>query len=247
MADDPTAMKDSLVHFLFQSIRIHQTMISTSARVSNFRVSLLIVLVLMSSRPAFCGKIHEAVKKDDKAKVRKLIGLDPDLVFSKDKDGFTPLHLAAANGNKDIAEFLLTAKADVNSRDNAGSTPLHQAEAAKGDHADLVELLIEHRAEVDASDKHGLTPLHYGTLANNRNAVISLLNHAANVNVQANEGGATPLILAVGKGYKELVELLLAHGADVNLPDDRGTPLAWAKHAGHEDIAKLLGKQGGHE
>jgi hypothetical protein len=67
VGDDPTAAKDSLVHFLFQSFRIHQTMISTSARVSNFRFSLLIVLVLISSRPAFCGKIHEAVKKDANA------------------------------------------------------------------------------------------------------------------------------------------------------------------------------------
>jgi Ankyrin repeat len=34
-------------------------------------------------------------------------------IFSKDEDGFTPLHLAAANGYKDMAEFLLANKADA--------------------------------------------------------------------------------------------------------------------------------------
>ena len=43
-------------------------------------------------------------------------------------------------------------------------------------------------------------------------------------------------------GYKEIVELLIAKGADVNPKNDRGqTPLDWAD----KKIAALLRKHGG--
>ena len=62
------------------------------------------VVVVTSCCTLFAGVIHEAVKGNDISTVRKLINDNPDLVSSKDEDGFTPLHLAAANGYKDIAE-----------------------------------------------------------------------------------------------------------------------------------------------
>jgi ankyrin repeat protein len=215
-------------------------MVTVFERVRGSRVPLVFVLILTWSSLALCGEIHEAVKSNDSAKVRELIGNNPDLVFSKDEDGFTPLHLAAANGCKSIVEFLLTTKAEVNSKDNAGSTSLHQAAAAEGQHSDLVELLLAHKADVDAADKNGLTPLHYATLADNQDAVRSLLTHRANANVKDNKHGNTPLIIAVAKGNKKVAELLLAHGADVNLADNEGTPLAWATRTGHADVADLL-------
>jgi ankyrin repeat protein len=196
---------------------------------------------------AFCAPIHEAVKNDDVTKVREMIKSDPSLVFSKDEDGFTPLHLAAANGYKDMVDFLLAAKADVNAKDNAGSTPLHQAAAAEIQHRDIVEVLLAHKADVNAADRQGLTPLHYATLANNLGLVGLLLNHGANANARDNKVGDTPLILAAAKGYRKIVEVLLAQGADVNAADKRGTPVAWAMRTGHADIADLLRQHGGHE
>jgi hypothetical protein len=183
-------------------------------RFYSFGVLLVLAFMLMWSNVAVCGEIHKAIKDNDSAKVRELIKNNPDLVFSKDEDGFTPLHLAAANGNKDLVRFLLTTtKAEVNARDNAGSTPMHQAATAKG-HSDIVELLLMHGAEVNAQDKQGLTPLHYATLVNNPDAVKTLLDHAANANARDNHVGDTPLIMAVAKGY-EVVKLLLENGANV--------------------------------
>jgi ankyrin repeat protein len=201
----------------------------------------------MWSGLGMCGEIHEAVKNNDNVRIRDLIKGNPDLTSARDEDGFSPLHLAAANGHKGVVEFLLMNKADVKAKDNAGSTPLHQAAAAEGQRTDLVEILLAHDADVNAADKRGLTPLHYATLANNLEVIKSLLAHGANINAKDNKAGHTPLILAVAKGDRGMVEALLANGADVNAADCEGTPLAWARHKGHREIADLLGQHGGHE
>ncbi len=185
-------------------------MVTICGRVFHFRTSRLIafLLVLSSSNLAFAGEIHEAVKNNDLAKVRNLINGSPDLVFSKDEDGFTPLHLAAANGYKEMAELLLASKADVNAKDNSESTPLHQAVAAGRQHAELLEVLIARKADVNAADTNGLTPLHYATLADNGKAAKLLLTHGAHPDVRDKVDGNTPLIIAAGKGYKDLAEVL---------------------------------------
>lgn len=68
------------------------------------------------------------INAGDLAKVQTLLQDNPDLVNRKeDRRGFTPLHVAARAGRKDIAEYLLAHGADVNARDNSACTPLSWA------------------------------------------------------------------------------------------------------------------------
>ena len=60
------------------------------------------------------GKI--SVRAGDGEKVKALLKGNPDLVFSKDTNGWTPLHFAADRGDKDLVELLLANKADVNAK-----------------------------------------------------------------------------------------------------------------------------------
>jgi hypothetical protein len=137
----------------FQSCLLH---LKISHRLA---VLLLALTVLAAGAPGFCDPIHDAARTGDLARIKSLVKENPDLVSSKDeKYGQTPLHIAAFNDYKDLAEFLIANKADVNAKAKNGSTPLHLA-AAKGN-KDIVELLLANKADVNALDNEGWSPTH---------------------------------------------------------------------------------------
>jgi len=77
-------------------------------------------------------------------------------------------------------------------------------------------------------------------------AVKQHLAAGTDVNVKDEVVGVTPLFAAVGEGRKEMAELLIAAGADVNAKDVVGdTPLDWAIKYKRTEIADLLRKHGG--
>ncbi|XP_054826888.1 unconventional myosin-XVI [Eublepharis macularius] len=65
-------------------------------------------------------------------------------VNQKNDEGITLLHIACANGYKDVASLVLDHGANVNVVDNQYWTPLHLA--AKYGQANIVKLLLTHRA-----------------------------------------------------------------------------------------------------
>ena len=108
------------------------------------------------SKPSLCP----GVKKQDLALVNKLLNEGVDVNYSSERWKASPLHLAADNGNTQIAQALLAAGADIEARDRAYKcTPLHFA-ADKG-HLDILSLLIAYGADVTAQDWLQRTPLHF--------------------------------------------------------------------------------------
>jgi ankyrin repeat protein len=63
-------------------------------------------------------------------------------VNAKTNRGFTPLHIAAFNGHKEVTAFLLANGANVNATSDQGLTPLRCAE--RNDHKDVADLLRQH-------------------------------------------------------------------------------------------------------
>ena len=69
---------------------------------------------------------------------------------------------------------------------------------------------------------------------------------AAGTDVNAqNLNGFYPLTSAASWGHNEIVELLIAKGADVNVKSSGKTPLDWAIKQLHPETADLLRKHGG--
>ncbi|RUS34229.1 ankyrin repeat-containing domain protein [Jimgerdemannia flammicorona] len=90
--------------------------------------------------------------------------------------GFTPLHLAAANGYSETVAYLLKNGADVNTQSVTKRTPLHLA-AIEGFTKAAEELLKSDRIKINAMDKYWLTPLDVA-IRNKRNEMTIVLRKA---------------------------------------------------------------------
>jgi len=140
------------------------------------RRAVVILVALAWSSLAFCGEIHDAAKAGDLTKIQALLKDNPDLVNSKETNGWTPLHWAAEQGYTNVAVLLLANKADVNAKAINGFTPLHIA-AGEGN-KDMVELLLVSKADVNATNKDGWMPLQLALLSRHKD-VTELLCKAA--------------------------------------------------------------------
>ena len=103
-----------------------------------------------------------------------------------------------------------------------------------------VQFLLEHGANVDAMDSGGSTPLIHSCILGYREMVALLLAYKANVNHQDRVMHYTPLHYAAQKGDIEIIQLLLAAGADKSISDGvDGTPLDVA-YKKYTTLAELL-------
>ena len=96
----------------------------------------------------------EAARDGNIEAVKQHIAAGTD-VNAKDEDGYTPLHVAAWEGHKEIAELLIAKGADVNaiivSGRKQGKTPLDVAIEFK--HTETADLLREHGGKTGAELK----------------------------------------------------------------------------------------------
>ena len=210
--------------------------------------------MLLGSSLALCGPIHDAARKGDEAKVVALLKQNPELVFSRDKFGNTPLHVAARHNQPAIAALLLANGADVNARNidensvprntNGGETPLTLA-LLPYQHKEILELLLTHGAEVNVMLSNGDTPLHLAVTRDIPDEVELLLANGADPNARG-FNWQTPVHLAVFQGRTRILEILLDYGADPNVKDLSGhTPLYWAKSNHYDKGVALLLAHGG--
>ena len=160
----------------------------------------------------------------------------PDM---RDKEGNTPLHLAAGDGYQEVVcQLLAVVATGWDSPNLFGQTPLHLA--AKGGHSAIVSTLLKHGFQPDCKDNYGNTPLHFACNGCHFKAVQELLAATLKLN-SANNRGITALQLAVAGGNTEIARVLLINGADPNirLPGDSSTVLHYAAGT-HTDIIDLL-------
>jgi ankyrin repeat domain-containing protein 50 len=206
-----------------------------STRLHHDTRALVTLVGLVCSSAAFCGEIHEVAGRGDFERAKVLLKNNPDLVSNRDKNGETPLSLAAGAGHADLVKLLLASKADVNVKDNNGATPLYAA--AGFGHKSTVQLLLANRADVNARDKYGMTPLFVATFNSHADVVKLLLASKADVDAAANSG-MTPLDVAA---VEDVAEVLLTNKADVDARASSGhTPLHFAALNGHTDVVRLL-------
>jgi RNA polymerase sigma factor (sigma-70 family) len=164
--------------------------------------------------------IHEAAAIGQTSRVAEWLGHDASLLDAYSAEGFTPLALAAHFG-----------------------------------HPETLWLLRRRGADVNAVARHPLqvTPLHAALFGRQRETAQLLIRHGADVNAKRGgkgwpRAGWTALHYVAAFGMIELIEPLLARGADLNAQDDAGcTPLRAALENRQNLVADILRQKGAHE
>lgn len=176
--------------------------------------------------------------------VELLLREEPNLATDQNGNGSSALH-HAAKSDFDVpalVSILIDRGLDVDSRDDMGSTPLHNAAVAEN--LETVRLLLDHGADINTKDSMGLTALHKAVAGGRLSSIRLLLDSGAVVEAK-DALGRTPMHLMVcfAEHGAAVMDILLQFGANIDARDDTGeTPLSCAVQEGLESIAivKLL-------
>ena len=181
-------------------------------------------------------------------------GADVDIQGNERPHSYSPSALTAAThmntSGKNDEKFTLTAL----------------MRASKHGCAKFVQLLLEYKASINMQNNRGWTALMFASDEKHTEAATLLLEHGADADIQGYKttevniykrvltrreyifqgGHMTALMIASQHGNEEIVELLLKHGAKVNVQskDIGWTALMFASDSGHTIIATLFLKHG---
>jgi ankyrin repeat protein len=124
--------------------------------------------------------LHWAAMKDHVELAEMLLYAGANVKATTRMGGYTPLTLAAKNGNAAMISALLKGGADVNATTSTGVTPLMLA--AQSGRADAVKALIDGGANVNAKETvRDETALMFAATHNRMDAMAVLLKHGADV------------------------------------------------------------------
>lgn len=129
---------------------------------------------------------------------------------------------------------------DIHEENEGGESVLVQAIRKKCDQ-EIVDLLLEHGADLQDFDNEGVSVFDFAVMYNNGYLVDLLLEQGFNVNRTMRRSGFTPLMGAVCYGRTEMVEKILAAGADLETTDTFGLKAAdYARKMQKTSIQELL-------
>lgn len=143
----------------------------------------------------------------------------------------TSLILAARAGDRQECARLLRLGAEANATDSLGQTALHITCLRDTINVDVVNLLLKHGCLAGSRDYRGWSALHTTcSKGGSRVAVIWRLYEANRQTIcEADNEGATPLLIAIRSANSSVMRTLIDLGAPVGVADKFGnTPISAA-------------------
>ncbi|KAI9653676.1 MAG: hypothetical protein M1831_005704 [Alyxoria varia] len=216
------------------------------------------------------GNIISAARAGSISSIRNIIRKDPQAISaSHDSTGQTALHIAAGTGNVELVLYCIRNGARLNLDDDAGRVPLHLAVLSGSD--EIVRTLVAKGADTLARDAEGNAPIDYAgpdslntwilrygpnleaksdervtslyhfSRAGDILVVRSLLSQGATTEF-VDHAERTSLIVAAERGHDEVVEILLANGANAahTMGDTGNNATILASSGGHSRSVELL-------
>lgn len=191
-------------------------------------------------------------------------------IHEHNRDGTSPIHLAALHNKPEIIDVLLQAGTDVNLRDETRNNPIHVAIATSA--MEACEVLIAANCDLNKSNQFGAKPVDVAGNTSTPGLIKILHNAGARLKLTALEkqrllirsllyddletaqflielGAKTtepyrqtyPIHQAARSSSGAILKLLIENGADVNQPDaDQNTPLMIACAANFKAVQILI-------
>lgn len=157
---------------------------------------------------------------------------------------------SSINTRINILLLLLEHGLDTGFHNEYGRNLLHIVSKTGKDHSSVVQIakiLFEAGVRLDELDNDGFSPLHLASEEPfNFELVTFFVKWGADVNTKRKSDGKSLLSLAVAlnhRNHRDLVDLILSKGADVNAKDDSGRT-ALHEACQDEELIRLLFKKG---
>ena len=157
--------------------------------------------------------LHQACRAGDIGEVKRLINANAN-IYTVDRYGWVPIHLASYIGCANIVKCLIEAKSDPNMVDETVSTPLMYASRVCRNE-ETVALLIRAKANVNHVSYYGITAIQYASRYGHIGMVHILLDAKADIH-QADNHGNTPISDACFNNNVHMVQSLIQHKALVD-------------------------------
>eukprot|EP00471_Norrisiella_sphaerica_P006016 CAMPEP_0184489284 /NCGR_PEP_ID=MMETSP0113_2-20130426/14974_1 /TAXON_ID=91329 /ORGANISM="Norrisiella sphaerica, Strain BC52" /LENGTH=1466 /DNA_ID=CAMNT_0026872607 /DNA_START=326 /DNA_END=4726 /DNA_ORIENTATION=- len=188
--------------------------------------------------------LHMAVEMDSAETISLLVSFGANMeITSNNKCQFpfmTPLRLAVALNSIESAQELLELKANVDSKDAHGTTPL--LDALSRQKHDMLCLILRYNPNLYVSSRQteGVMPLSFAAGKLKVPFLVLLVEAKADVN-KIDLGGKTALHFAARTNNIAAVEYLLRVGADYTLRDKTNRdPASYGAQYGSKGAVKLL-------
>jgi ankyrin repeat protein len=168
---------------------------------------LALFVLIGDSAHAAQTKTAPAQTKAAQTKTKEEIELEANVKFRE----------LCESGTVQQVEEAIKNGANINAKDMAGITPLVAASLYNPD-IEVIVTLLENGAFINAEDNAGVTVLMYTVLHTDNLKIVDIfLKNGAKLDARMETGG-TPLVFASRrpKRTKEILQILLDHGADVN-------------------------------
>ncbi|MFD4820450.1 ankyrin repeat domain-containing protein [Peribacillus butanolivorans] len=192
-------------------------------------------------------QLIQAAERKETETIKRLIEEGVD-INTKDSEGRTATMIATYNNDVETTKVLIKAGADVNIHDNMKNNPFLYA-GAEG-YVEILKLTIEAGADPAMINRYGGTALIPASEHGHIDAIKELLTKTdIDVN-HVNDLGWTALMEAIvlnngGERQQQAIQLLIDHGADVNIPDRNNvTPLQHSREKEFKEIEQILLKAG---
>jgi ankyrin repeat protein len=152
---------------------------------------------------------------------------------------------AAQSGDTATVKRMLDKKADINTKDNSGETPL--LAAIKNRRPETIRFLVSRGANLNVKDIAGETALLIAIKMGDTNSTELIASSGADLDAKERYGD-TALALAIKNGQRDLAKLLVSKGANINVKGALGdTPLHVSVYKGDAEVTSVLRSKGAEE